>query len=505
MKKILNASQIREIDTYTIENEPISSVDLMERAAGMCSKWIMENYNKNRPVKLFAGPGNNGGDALVVARHLAAAGYPVIVYILHFTDKFSADFQLNHERLILQRRAVILSVENENDLPTIGKGDLLIDGIFGSGLSRPVKGLPGAVIRYLNQQQATRIAIDVPSGLFAEDNSGNDPDMIFHAHQTLTFQFPKLAFFFRENQDLTGDWHVLPIGLHPDAIANAKTDYYYLTREAVKEQMLSRSKFSHKGTYGHALLIAGSYGKLGACIMAGKAALRTGAGLITTHIPTSGYTIMQTAFPEAMISIDPSDKLFTTVPDLTSFSGIATGPGLGKDPLTADALRQLIVSASQPIVFDADAINILGENKKWLENIPAGSIFTPHPKEFERLVGKSENTYHRLDLQREFCSRYKAVLIVKGAHTSITLPDGRIYFNTTGNPGMASAGSGDVLTGIVLSLLAQGYAPESAAMTGVFIHGLAADLMIQQTSQEAMIATDIIEGLKIAFNHLHQK
>jgi len=505
MKKILNASQIRKTDTYTIENEPISSDDLMERAAGMCSKWIITHYNKNIPVKVFAGPGNNGGDALVVARHLAGQGYAVTVFILHFSDKYSADFQLNHERLILQRHALISTIDDENDLPVVGENDLLIDGIFGSGLSRPVKGLPGVVIRHLNKQKATRLAIDIPSGLFAEDNSDNDPAMIFHADHTLTFQFPKLAFFFRENQDLVGDWHVLPIGLHPKAIENAQTDYYYLSIDSIREQMIARSKFSHKGTYGHALLIAGSYGKLGACIMAGKAALRAGAGLLTTHIPASGYTIMQTAFPEAMISIDPSEKMFTTIPDLTSYSGIGTGPGLGKDPLTAEALHELIVSASQPIVFDADAINILGENKKWLDNIPAGSIFTPHPKEFERLVGKSDNTYQRLGLQRDFCSRYNAVLIVKGAHTSITLPDGKIYFNTTGNPGMATAGSGDVLTGIVLSLLAQGYEPGTAATTGVFIHGLAADLMVHQTSQEAMIASDIIEGLQLAFNYLHQK
>lgn len=500
--KILPVEKIREADAYTIKNEPIKSIDLMERAATQCYKWIRKKTDNTMPVKVFCGPGNNGGDGLVVARLLAEKDYDVTVFIVRFTEKGSEDFDKNLVRLKEPEIIEISEIRDGDPFPEITADDLVIDAIFGSGLSRPVKGFMAKLIEKINKSGAITIAIDAPSGLFSDENSTGKDGAIVEADYTLTFQLPKRAFLYPENDKFVGDWVVLPIGLMQDFIDSAEVKNYTIEREEVRQLIKPRNKFAHKGHFGHALLIAGGYGKMGAAVMAAKAALRSGAGLVTALIPKLGNSIIQTALPECMVSIDEHEEVFSKVPDLGMYNAIGVGPGIGMRKETQSALKMLIQNAGGPIVFDADAINILGENNTWISFVPAGSIFTPHPKEFERLAGKSSDNFEQHQKQTDFSVKNKVYVVLKGAHTCITTPSGESFFNTTGNPGMATGGSGDVLTGIILGLLAQNYHPKEAAILGVYLHGLAGDKAAKRKTQQAMIAGDIIENLGRAFKTL---
>jgi hydroxyethylthiazole kinase-like uncharacterized protein yjeF len=497
--KIFSGEQVKQIDRFTIENEPISSIDLMERAASQCTTWLMKSYTRNNFYKIFVGPGNNGGDGLAIARHLANNDYNVEVFLVQITDTLSADASENLEKLKKQNIVKINAISTEADFPVINNDDIIIDSIFGSGLSRPVEGIAKKIILYLNDCQSTKIAIDIPSGLFDENNPKVD-FIAFQATHTLTFQFPYLSFLFPENYKYTGEWHVLPIGLHPEIINQIPTKYYLTEKNNL--QIKERSKFSHKGNYGHALLIAGSYGMTGASVLSTKACLRSGVGLMTTHIPQKNYSIIQSSIPEAIVSIDESETVFSKLPNIDKYTAIAVGPGIGIDPQTKFALSQLLKHCKAPMVIDADAINILSNNPDTLNNLPTNSILTPHPKEFERLAGKSNTDYERLTLQSNFAQKHKCIVVLKGAYTCIALPTGECWFNPTGNPGMATPGSGDVLTGIILSLLAQGYTTVEASITGVYLHGLAGDIAVEKTSPEALIASDIIENIGNAFKNV---
>ncbi len=360
------------------------------------------------------------------------------------------------------------------------------------------------LIAHLNNSFAQIVSIDIPSGLMGESNSGNILENIIQANFTLPLQFPKLSFLFAENESFTGDWEVLPIGLHPEIIQQKNTPYFYVTKDFIKANKKHRNKFSHKGTFGHALLISGCYGKMGAAVLASQACLSSGVGLLTTHIPRMGNDIMQISVPEAMISFDQSDILFSQPPDLSEYNAIGVGPALGCRNNSQAGLQMLIEETKKPIVIDADALNILAQNQDWFNKLPENSILTPHPKEFERLTEKAESGYNRHLMQIEFSIKHKVIVVLKGAYTSITSPDGRCFFNSTGNPGMATAGSGDVLTGIVLSLLSQGYEPLLAAIIGVFIHGTAGDLARDYLGEEALTASDIINNLGNAFLSLNE-
>jgi NAD(P)H-hydrate epimerase len=313
-----------------------------------------------------------------------------------------------------------------------------------------------------------------------------------------------LSFFFPENEQFVGTWEVLPIGLHEEAKAGTKTDYFYLESSYISGLLKNRSKFSHKGTFGHSLLIAGSYGMMGAAVLAARACLRAGTGLITVHVPRLAYQVIQSAVPEALADVDHSDTVFTMFPELKGFSAVGAGPGLGTGHETKEALHKLITEVKVPLVIDADALNILSGNMEWFRELPENTIITPHPGEFERMAGRAASGFQRIRMQCAFSGTYKIIVVLKGAHTSVTFPDGRCFFNTTGNPGMATGGSGDVLTGIILSLLAQGYPPEQAALLGVYLHGLAGDIALQDSSGEALIAGDITENLGAAFRKIKE-
>ena len=498
--KLFATSQIAGIDKYTIEHEPISDIDLMERAASALVDWILHHAHPDQHMVFFVGPGNNGGDALAAARMLAWALSGIEVYILDLGKEMSDSANSNLERLQQQNRTRISYIDADSPMPEIKSTDWVIDGLFGSGLTRPLKGLPSKVVKHINASGATVVAIDIPSGLMGEDNRENDRDAIIRADVTLTFQFPKISFLLPENDPVTGGWVVQDIGLHPDAIEKTETPFFYTDHQVAQKLLKDRRTFAHKGNLGHALLIAGSYGKMGAAVLASRGCLRSGVGLLTTHVPRLGYSILQNSIPEAMASIDQSDLMFTQNPDLAPFNAIGIGPGLDTKCNTGRGVQRMLEEElKKPMVIDADGLNLLARNPEWLKLLPPETILTPHPGEFARLTHPVECGYERLQLAIDFAKENGVVLVLKGAYTAIACPDGTCWFNSTGNPGMATAGSGDVLTGILLGLLAQGYAAKDAAILGVFLHGMAADLAVEESSQEALLAGDITQHLGLAF------
>ncbi len=499
--KIFRASDLRSIDQYTIDHEPIKSIDLMERAAAQLTGWYVRHFKTDRRVLVFAGPGNNGGDALALARMLADRQYRVRCYLLKF-GKLSEDCAINRLRLMNQSLVEFSALSEGDELPEIEDGDVVVDGIFGSGLSRTVRGFPAAVIRHINENAARVVSIDIPSGLFGEDNRGNDPEAIIRAEYTLSFQQPFLSFFFACNAGFVGRWTIRDIGLHREAIAQTPSEYHRITKAMVEDLIPVRKAFSHKGDYGHALLIAGSLGMMGAALLSGRSALRGGCGLLSLHVPQRGNDVVQTALPEAMVSLDSADDCFTALPQLEAYSAIGVGPGLGRDPLSRVALLQLLNCAPVPLVLDADALNLLSGDPHFMEQIPPGSILTPHPGEFDRLAGPSEDDYARHLKQRELASRLGLYIVLKGAYTGVATPEGAYYFNSTGNPGMATGGSGDVLTGLITALLARGLRAGDAALAGVFLHGFAGDLAAAAKGREGMIAGDIADQIPAAFRSL---
>ena len=493
MQKIFSASQIRSADAYTIQHEPIPSLDLMERAATACYRWICANLPNAHKVAVVCGTGNNGGDGLAIARMLCH-DREVAVFVLD-SEKRSPDFAANLERLQKcdKVRICLLSANDALSLPH--DTELLIDAVFGTGLTRIAEGRYADALKVMNAHKSSiHLAIDMPSGLFADKATPAD-SAVFEADITLTFQFAKMAFLFAENHRFVGDFVVLPIGLSPKYIDEEPTQNYLVDETELPETLKKRPKFSHKGTYGHALLVAGSYGKMGAAILSARACLRTGAGLVTVHLPKRGVDCMQTAFPEAMVSVDADESLFSEPPaSLDRYSVVAIGPGIGTEQKTRRAIRNLLPLCKKPMVIDADAINCLAMEQDLLGKVPENSIFTPHHKEFERLAGEWADDFERLAKQRDFSARHKVIVVFKGAHTTVTLPDGRAFFNTTGNPGMATAGSGDVLTGIIAALLAQGLSPAEAAVCGVFLHGRAGDRAFSDKGN-GLIASDIVENV----------
>jgi NAD(P)H-hydrate epimerase len=474
--------------------------DLMERACTAFVEWFVTRYDAREKVGIVCGTGNNGGDGLGIARMLKSKNFNVSVWIIK-SEKKADGFIKNRDRL--PKDIPVVEISDATSFNPLDQS-ILIDAIFGIGLSRPVEGIYADVIRKFNsEQRVKKIAVDIPSGLKADKASSGE---IIKADHTVTFIVPKLALMFPHSAAYVGEWHLEDLGLNVDFQSFFGDQHrsvfpdFYIDDRSVRKLIRSRKKFSHKGDYGRALLIAGSYGKMGAAVLAAKATLRSGVGLLTVHIPRCGYNIIQTSVPEAMASIDEQENYFSDVQGLDKYDVIGIGPGLGMNESTATALKK-ILDLGKPTVLDADALNIIAENPNLLYSIPAGSILTPHPGEFERLAGKSNNGFARLHLQANLSATTKSVVILKGAHTSITNPGGGgTCFNSTGNPGMAKGGSGDVLTGVLTGLLSQGYPAIEAALLGVYIHGLAADLAASKTGQTSLVAGDIVEFLGQSFS-----
>lgn len=499
--KIFTSAQIHELDKYTIEHEPISSLNLMERAAKALTHAIEEEWTNRTPVVIFAGPGNNGGDALAVARLLSEDGYPVSVYLFNVHNKLSVDCAANKKRIIEGKKVKkFVEITVNFDPPQLPAGTLVIDGLFGSGLNKPLAGGFAAMVKYINQSPAKVVSIDIPTGLMTEDNSNNIHANIIRADLTLTLQQKKLAMLMADNQQYIGRLKVLDIRLSQEYIQNTSCRYRILEESDIRQYLRPRNDFAHKGSMGNALLIAGSYGMSGASILATKACLRAGAGKVTTHTPKRNYEIMQISVPEAVLQMDPEETIFSEPVDTEYYDAMGIGPGLGTNEGTAIALIAQLRRATCPVVIDADAINILASHRAWLQQLPKNIILTPHIKEFDRLAGNTSNTCsERLAKASELAEHLHAFIILKGHYSALCHPDGQIDFCSTGNSGMATAGSGDILTGIITGLLARSYTPLEACRIGMYLHGLAGDIAIKDLGKESLIASDLIQYLPKAF------
>lgn len=502
--KILTAAQIHELDKYTIEHEPIKSIDLMERASKAITHAIMEEWSDRTPVIVFAGPGNNGGDALAVARMLAEAKYQVGVFLFNIHSKLSEDCAANKQRLIDSKRGIKFTEISLNfDPPELTADTLVVDGLFGSGLNKPLMGGFASLVKYINQSPAQVVSIDMPSGLMCEDNTYNIRTNIIRADLTLTLQQKKLAMMLPDCQPYVGRLRVLDIRLSENYIRQAEVSCRILEEEELRPHLRRRGDFVHKGSMGNALLIAGSYGMAGAAILAAKACMRAGAGKVTVHTPRRNYGIMQVAVPEAVMQMDREETIFSDSVESNDFDALGIGPGIGQSENTAIALIAQIRRTQCPIVVDADALNILASHQAWMQQLPKGIIMTPHPREFDRMAGSASNSdYERLIRARQMAEHLQGYLILKGHYSALCMPDGHIIFNSTGNSGMATAGSGDVLTGIITGLLARGYNRGEACMLGMYLHGLAGDLAVKEVGKESLVAGDLIKYLPQAFKRL---
>lgn len=488
--KLFSCKQLREIDQYTIKHEPISSINLMERAAQKCTDWILANYI-NKTFHIYAGPGNNGGDGLAIARQLIEAGKKVTVFMPPISTKLSPDCHINIERF----KAVALKGQlSYKPSQKIEHDVICIDAIFGSGLSRTATGTAQSTIEHINKYNIV-IAIDIPSGLFGENNPEHNKTIVKASH-TLTFDSPKLSFLSPQWGRHCGILHILNINLHPKAKSKAPTPYFFTTKKDINKELKNRDTFSHKGTFGHSLLIAGEKGKSGAAILAALSCLRSGTGLLTALSTDDCYLPLQTSTPEAMVITD-TDHLPSKV------NAIGIGPGLGTSSVAKGRLEYVLKNHNtKPIILDADALNIISKDKTLLKKLPENTILTPHPKEYERLFGVFTSKHEDFSELQQLCKSLQIIIVLKGRYTCVGLPNGELHFNSSGNEGMATAGSGDCLTGIILSLLAQGYLPDIAAKLGVFIHGLAGDYAKEEIGSDSLIASDIIKSLPKAFKTL---
>ena len=503
--KIFTSNQIQEFDRYTIEHEPISSINLMERAARAITHAVMDEYDNRTPMVVFAGPGNNGGDALAVARLLTDNGYEVTVYLFNIHNHLSEECSANKQRLIEKKKCKSFTEITLNfDPPELNENSVVIDGLFGSGLSKPLAGGFASLVKYVNQSPCKVISIDIPSGLMCEDNTFNIRSNIIKADLTLTIQQKKLCMLLADNQIYLGRIKVLDIRLSAEYIDETDCQYHILEEKDLYAFLRHRPDFAHKGSMGNALLVAGSFGMAGAAIFSSQACLRSGAGKIITVTPRKNYEIMQIKVPEAILVLDKEETYFSEPVNSDHFDAMGIGPGLGTAEDTAIAFIAQIRRTNCPTVIDADGLNILANHRAWMQQLSPGTIFTPHPKEMDRLAGGISNgSFDRLQKALDMAEHLQAFIILKGHYSALCMPDGNVFFNPTGNSGMATAGSGDILTGIITGLLARGYNQAEACKLGMYVHGLAGDLAVKEIGKESLVASDIIHYLPKAFQRLN--
>ncbi len=496
--KIFSKDQIYKGDKLTVERQSITSTDLMERAGTQIFNWIhLRMQGAQVPIHVFCGIGNNGGDGLVLARHLILAGYHVNTYVVNYSDKRSKDFLINYDRIKHVTKQWPELLTSESDFPIINNEDIIVDGIFGIGLNKPIAHWVKKLFKHLKASQAFTLSIDIPSGLHT-DSVPTNPDAVVWANCTLSFVSPKLAFFLPETAKYTQQWEALDIGFDPEFVHSTQTEAELIGKQDVLFSYMPRDKFSHKGHFGHSLIIGGSYGKIGAVTLAARAALSVGAGLVTAFTPKCGYIPLQTALPEAMVVTDTNENTISNITFKIKPTVIGIGVGLGTNTNTITAFKKFLTENKSQLVIDADAINILSKNKELLNKLPKNTVLTPHPKELERLIGSWTDDFDKLDKAKTFVNKHQCILVIKGAHT-ITVAQDRYYINTTGNPGLATAGSGDVLTGIITGLISQGYDALVAAVFGVYLHGKSADIAVENMGYESLMASHVIDYLGQAF------
>lgn len=491
--KLFSAEQIKRIDAATIQNEPISSIDLMERAAEMCVDWLMDQFDLYTEFHVYCGMGNNGGDGLAISRLLVENGYTVYPIIIEHREKGTEEFEINRNRL--QEMGIEVKLwDTETKLFPTDEYTVAIDALLGIGLEKPLSGDLLDAVHHISTAYWDVVSVDVPSGL-PSDLAEVEWNYAVEATYTLTFQFPKLSFLLPQTGIFTGQVQVMDIGLSEEAILNEATPFHLTIDEDVENIRDVRNPFSHKGHFGHALLVGGHSGMMGAAVLATKSALRSGAGLVTTHVPAEGRDILQISAPEAMVQLDHNADSISNISVGSKITAIGIGMGMGRENSVFRALENFLPQADIPLVLDADALHLLGTSQA-IDLIPKWSILTPHRREFERLLGRNvESDNEILQEAIQWAVQHQCILVLKGAHTAVCAPSGDVYFNSTGHPAMASGGTGDVLTGLITGILAQGIEPLDAAKLGVWLHGCAGENAAAKRGEHAVKAGDLIEEL----------
>lgn len=501
--KIFNNDALRAIDRATIENEGVTSMELIERAAEAISLEIMSRWRTNKRVSVFAGSGNNGADALVVARLLIEQGYETEIYLFNVGgNKLSKECRQCRDNLLEIEGVNFTEVIDNFNLPALGPEHLVVDGLFGSGLNKSLSGGFVTLVRYINESQATIVSIDVPSGLMGDWNPNPVHRDIIHANLTLAIQFPRLSFFFKENAELVGEWKVLDIALSAEAIKNSHSDYYLVEKSDMRQSIRRRGIFASKADCGSAMVVAGSYGMMGAAVLSAMGAARSGVGKVTVHSPRCGYNVIQSSVPEALFNADKHDIVPTDILPRHNYDAIAVGPGIGVNEVTIKALEEFLKKSDRPVILDADALNCIANRPALLNYIPADSILTPHAGEFDRMFGSHTSDEARLQKAVDKAKRYGLIIVLKGRYTAVVRRDGKIYFNSSGNASLATAGSGDVLTGLMAGFLAQGYAPEIASLIAVYTHGVAGELASDEHGIHGVTSRDIANNVGKAIKQI---
>ena len=502
--KIFSKEQIYQGDKITEQRHELPPAKLMERAGLQIFNWMHARMQGAQvPIHVFCGIGNNGGDGLVLARHLTTHGYNVVVYVVNCGNGRSKDFLISYDKIKEVTKNWPSLLKCEDDFPQIHKDDIIVDAVFGIGLNRPVDDWIKALFKHWLASKAFTLSVDIPSGLYT-DKPTDDKDGIVKANYTLSFQTPKAVFFLPQTAQYTVQWDVIDVGIDREYLMSTETEFEVISKNEVLPIYKPREKFAHKGTYGHGLIIGGSYGKIGAVQLTTRSVLAAGAGLVTAYVPKCGYTPLQTALPEAMVLTDDNEVIVTDIQFDIQPNAIGIGIGFGTSETTVKAFKKFLTSNKIPLVIDADAINILAAHNDLLKLVPENSILTPHPKELERLIGEWTDDFDKLNKASEFSKKHRIIVVIKGAHT-ISVAGDKKFINVTGNPGMATAGTGDVLTGILTGLLCQGYSPVDATLFGVYLHGRAGDLAIEKFGYQSLLAGHVIDYLGEAYIDLFKQ
>jgi len=501
--KIFTTENIRHIDDIITNNDTEATLALMERVASAVTYEIVARWRPSKRIVIFAGSGNNGGDALAVARMLYGQGYAPEIYLFNVHSSHLSQACIEQRALLMEIEGIdFTEIKDTFNPPELDTTDVVIDGLFGSGLRTPLRGGFTSLVQYINASDAYVVSLDIPSGMFGEWNTGIDRRNVIHADLTLNYQFPRLSFFFAENAEYIGQVKVLDLEYDREVIERTSTDFYLIEKEDVKENLMPRNLFMNKYDNGSILLVAGSYGMMGAAVLAARGAMRAGAGVVTVHAPRCGFSVMQTAVPEVLFEPDRNEIVTSNIDTRRQYSVVALGPGIGTSDETLEAMDQFLKKFKRPCLLDADALNCIARRQLLLRSIPNGSIITPHPAEFDRLFGKHDTDEERLQKAIDVSKLYEITIVLKGHYTMTVRPDGKVYINSTGNPGMATAGSGDVLTGIIASMIAQGNTPDLAVVMGVYLHGLAGDIAAREHEYYGLVASDIIDNLGHAFHEV---
>ncbi len=491
--KLFTSDQIRAIEQTSIAEGCYSSLELMDRAASAFVSWFKTKVSTDCAVSVFCGNGNNGADGLVIGDKLVQYGYRVRIFVVDKSGG-SREFAFHLNRL---EKNLSFSIEKyqANKTFRFEPSEVIIDALLGSGLNRPAGPPYSDILELINSSKKRVYAVDIPSGLPGE---GLSIGPTVRATATYSFEFPRLTFFSKEGRAVCGEWTFRTIGLSRKHIQGTPSGFHLITNRFVSEFFNPRQPYAHKGNFGHVHLFAGTTGMAGAGILSGRATLRSGAGLCSVTSSADNRVVFQTAAPEIMVNGTMEEMQAI---DLVSKT-VAIGPGLGTDPVSEQLLRHVLKTVDRPMVIDADAINLLSMHRELIDQVPDKSILTPHPGEFKRLVGDYSDSIQRMKKQVEFAREKNLIVVLKDHNTIITTPDNQVYYNATGNPGMATGGSGDVLTGVIAGLLAQWADPVKASLAGVYLHGLAGDLAMCQKGEMAMTAGDIIEMLPLSIMKL---